>query len=90
MTFIMQGMEAPLYTKTNVSHSVYPPIQVKCGLQWIIKEININLFNFILDSKEKNIKLTIGIREIKHGGLNGPDIESVFMTLTSKWVETIC
>ena len=30
------------------------------------------------------------IREIKHGGLNTPDIESIFMTLKSKWIERIC
>ena len=57
--------------------------------QWVIKEINKNLLNFICDSKEK-IKRTTVIREIKDGGLNAPDIESKFMTLKSKWVERIC
>ena len=57
--------------------------------QWVIKEINQNFFNLIWDSKEK-IKRTTVIREIKHGGLNTPDIESIFMTLKSKWIERIC
>ena len=57
--------------------------------QWVIKKINKSLFNFIWDSKEK-VKRTTVIREIKHGGLNAPDIESIFMTLKSKWIERIC
>ena len=46
--------------------------------QWALKEINKNLFYFIWDSKEK-IKQTSMIRENKHGGLNAPDMASIFM-----------
>ena len=42
LTLIINDTEAPLYKKNNISCSVYPPIQVKYGLWWIIKCIECN------------------------------------------------
>ena len=43
---------------------------------------NNNLFNFMGRKRKKNCD-----REIQHGGLNAPDIESIFVGLKSYWVE---
>ena len=36
LTLIIHGTGVPLYTKNNISYSVYPPIRVKFNARWII------------------------------------------------------